>query len=112
MDDIWNELTSKSLGTAVICLVIYLSAMTFWMVSKSQRQIERMAQRFDDVELERSRLEGAQAKQIESIQTNLSELQYVLQDLKDFQKGEGRYRYNPSDPRLPTHIRDQTGRDD
>lgn len=79
MEDIWNELTSKSVGSAVICLVIYLSAMTLWLVIKTQRQIHQLAQSFDAIELERSRLERAREAQIESIQTNLSELQYLLE---------------------------------
>lgn len=112
MEDIWNELTSKSVGSAVICLVIYLSAMALWLVIKTQRQIHELAQSIDTIELERSRLERAREDRIESIQTSLSELQYLLEDLKDFQKGEGRYLYNPDDPRLPSHIRDKTGRVD
>lgn len=73
--------------------------------------VRRLSQRIDSIEVDRAWFTKKRDEQIENLQSEVFELNSILRDLVDFQKGDGRYRYDPDDPRPPAHLRDQTGRD-
>jgi len=66
----------------------------------------------DGAAIDRHHVNAEAQRTIESLQADVGELRYLLRDLIDFQKSDGRYRYDPDDTRLPAHIRDREGRDD
>lgn len=76
------------------------------------RYVRQISERIDAIEADREWFTKKRDEQIENLQGEVYELNILLRDLVDFQKGDGRYRYDPDDPRLPTHIRDQLGRED
>ena len=76
------------------------------------RYVRQISERIDAIEADREWFTKKRDEQIENLQGEVYELNILLRDLLDFQKGDGRYRYDPDDPRLPTHIRDQLGRED
>lgn len=98
MDEIWNELTSKSLGSAVITLVIFLSAMTCLIVCKMQRQITLLSQRIDAIELDRDWFRKKRDEQLTEIEMTLYAIRDEVKDVSDFQHGRGAYTYDPDRP--------------
>nr|WP_236165550.1 hypothetical protein [Pseudomonas fulva] len=92
---------------APILLVLIL------MVSFSiLNRIKALAHRIEQLEAERHYFTTEAQEQKENLVSEVSELRCLLKDLADFQKGDGRYRNYPDDPRLPAHIRDRENRDD
>jgi hypothetical protein len=83
-----------------------------WVGLTVLHYVRQITERIDAIEIDRTWFTKRRDEQIESLQCEVSDLKGILSDLVDFQKGDGRYRYDPNDPRLPAHIRDQTGRDD
>lgn len=75
-------------------------------------QVKQLAQRVEAIEVDRAWFTKRRDEQIEGLGADLYETKDLVKDLVDFQKGDGRYRYDPDDPRLPAHIRDRTGRED
>ena len=83
---------------------------TLWVGLAVLHYVRQISQRIDAMEVDRAWFTKRRDEQIESLQSEVSDLNSILRDLVDFQKGDGRYRYDPDDPRLPAHIRDQAGR--
>lgn len=75
------------------------------------KRVEKIADRIEAIEVDRACYTDKREKEIEGLGADLWELKDLLKDLVDFEKGDGRYRHDPDDPRLPAHLRDQTGRD-
>lgn len=96
---------SWSVWVVVLLVAILIAVLLLFS------ELKRLSLRIDAIEVDRAWFANERHKQIESIQGDLSDLKYSLSDLSDFQKGTGRYLYDPDDPRLPTHIRDREGRD-
>ncbi|MDD1002390.1 hypothetical protein [Pseudomonas sp. TNT2022 ID642] len=82
-----------------------------WICLTIRHAVKQVSQRIDAIEVDRAWFTKRRDEQIESLQSEVYELKSLVRDLVDFQKGDGRYRYDPDDPRLPAHLRDQTGRD-
>lgn len=95
------------LESALPCGVIAL----LWICLTIRHAVKKVSLRIDAIEVDRAWFTKRRDEQIESLQSEIYELNSLVRDLVDFQKGEGRYRYDPDDPRLPAHLRDQTGRD-
>jgi len=85
---------------------------TFFAVFSLLHHAKQIKLRIDAIEVDRAWFDKRRDEQIEGLQAEVFELNSILRDLVDFQKGDGRYRYDPEDPRLPAHIRDKTDRDD
>ncbi|MCO8162005.1 hypothetical protein NJC38_07520 [Pseudomonas sp. 21LCFQ010] len=96
MDFEWFEI-AVTVGAVFSVIVLY--------------EVQKIANRIDAIEVDREWFEKKRSEQLESIELEISEVRYMLKDLVDFQKGDGRYRYDPDDPRLPAHVRDKTGRE-
>lgn len=98
----------KFLWTALPYGVIATFSVGLYLLN----HVKQLRLRIDAIEADRAWFNKKRDEDIENLRLEVSELSSVLRDLADFQKGDGRYRYNPDDPRMPAHIRDQTGRDD
>lgn len=75
-------------------------------------EIKALSRRLDRIEAAQQWFREKRDEQLEGIGSVVSEVSTAVKDLADFQKGDGRYRYDPDDPRLPAHIRDRTGKED
>ena len=98
MDQIWNELTSKSIGSAVITLLIWLSAMSLWMVSKMHRQMSLLSQRIENIEADRAWINKRRDEQLTEIEMTLYIIRDEVKDASDYQHGRGAYAYDPDQP--------------
>jgi hypothetical protein len=75
-------------------------------------QIKQLLSRVEAIEADRMWFDKKRDEHVESLEAEIYEVRILLKDLVDFHKGDGRYRHDPDDPRLPAHIRDRTGRED
>lgn len=73
--------------------------------------VQQLVRRIEAIEIDRAYFHAQRAEQIDNLAADLYEVRDLVKDLVDFQKSDGRYRCDPNDPRLPAHLRDQTGRD-
>lgn len=69
-------------------------------------RVKKLASHIEAVEVDRTYFTIKNREEIESLQADLFDLITLIKDLADFQKGNGTYRYDPNDPRLPNHIQD------
>ena len=85
---------------------------TFGVSLAVLQRMKQLTVRLDAVEVDRAGFVNKRTEQIDALSADLWEVRNILKDLVDFQKADGRYRHDPNDPRLPAHLRDQTGRED
>lgn len=101
----FHELNDWS-GLMLAVILIYM--MSLW---KKFAALKHQLDQLEASEIDRAYFSKLRDEKLASMEADLCETKDLLKDLVDFQKADGRYKYDPDDPRLPAHIRDQTGRE-